>query len=88
MNHATSENAMPAMQAEWVMAQYSGEQAKSVIGLANEGIRYKILEQPQKGSGWVKVAFRRPLDKARPQHLAPVTSPDLLRRLEAWSRGE
>ncbi len=66
---------------EWVMARYSGEQAKHVMALAAQGIGYMVLEQPDKGSGWVVAAFRRA--KGAPEiHLQLITKESLIRKLE------
>ena len=66
---------------EWVMARYVGDQAKHVMGLAQQGIGYHILEQPDKGSAWVVVAFRRPTGPL-PDHLTKIQDERLIKKLE------
>lgn len=70
------------IQAEWVKGIYSGEQGKYVRGLANEGIGYKLLEEIN--SSTVAVAFRRPINKVRPEHLHLIVSPFEVKKLEDW----
>lgn len=55
---------------EWVIAVYTGDRAKSVKSHADNGIGYFVREERGKGVNYeLEVAFRRPIDGPRPDHL-------------------
>jgi len=68
------------IQAQWVKGFYRGDQAKHVRGMAELGIGYKIIDQPDKNS--VIVAFRRPMDSPLPDHLQVITDERQIARIE------
>lgn len=74
-----SEDAYPAMPCEWVIATYSGDKAKYIKGLVNEGIGYFILKEE---TGTIVAASRRALDRPRPHGVEPVTNPAQIEKLE------
>jgi hypothetical protein len=74
----------PDIEVEWCAGRFTGDQAKYISGMADQGIGYYVLERPEKGHAWIKVAFRRAIDKARPEHLVPIYDSYLLKKLSAW----
>lgn len=58
------------MMGEWVIGLATGEQAKHIEGLANEGVGYFVRRSEGKGaSKTVEYAFLRPADQPCPHHL-------------------
>jgi len=88
MNQNMYEDAYPPMKTEWVMGKFVGDQAKYIDGMASAGIGYYVLERPDHGSGWIKVAFRRAMDSPLPDNLQQVSSPSLLRKLNEWNKAK
>ena len=56
---------------EWVKGKYSGVAAKHVLGLANAGVGYFILDTI---GNEVIAAFRRAVDSPTPDHLIKLDS--------------
>lgn len=58
------------MQYEWVIGNFEGERAKSVLDHAGAGVGYYIRSQSGAGRNvGVEAAFRRACDRPRPEHL-------------------
>lgn len=81
ISNPPNHNSAP-MPAEWVLAHYTGLQAKDVLALANSGVKYYVLRTPESGQGWCEVAFRRPTDSPCPEHLQKITDIRLIAKLE------
>ena len=72
-----------SIESEWVTGLYSGEAAKKVLSLANEGVGYYILDSNNnKLNPSALVAFRRAIDSPTPKHLEEVTDPFKIMGLE------
>lgn len=77
-----SEDLYPPMKWQWVIGNWTGDQAKSVIDHANAGISYFVLRDDSvRGSNKVMAAFRRPRDSPVPEHLQIATE-DMARKLD------
>ena len=58
------------MKFDWCIGVFKGDQAGSILGLANEGVGYFIRKSTGSGKALeVEAAFRRARDSAVPDHL-------------------
>lgn len=71
-----------SIEVEWVLGQFTGDYAKSVLAHAAASISYKIVQQGKDRQVWVIAAFRRPTNTPLPPHLTRVTDPIKIARLE------
>jgi hypothetical protein len=55
---------------EWVIGCYYGDQARSKKALADNGVAYFVRSEQGRGDNYeIEVAFLRPTDTPRPEHL-------------------
>jgi hypothetical protein len=72
------------MKSEWVIGQFTGEQANSVDAHANAGMGYFIIDTAGRGvNRTVVAAFRRVCDSPTPAHLQKVTDPF---KIQTWEK--
>jgi hypothetical protein len=60
------------MRAVWVVGNFEGRQARSVMDQAGSGICYFILESSEGRNPTCIAAFRRPCDSPIPEYLEEV----------------
>jgi len=74
------ENAVAPMGVSWVIGNFEGDMAKSVVAHTNAGAGYIVIDKPTRGN--VIAAFRMANDSPIPDHLQEVLDPTKIAKFE------
>jgi hypothetical protein len=81
-----SRNTFNTVSYEWIAARFTGKQAKFVSAQASAGCGYYTLERPDKGDGWIVVAYRQKVSKELKSGMDFISDQRLIEKLERWSK--